>query len=51
VGAVERMGIAFQKNNPKFHAAVDRALEQARADGSLKQASLKWFGTDATRAP
>jgi cystine transport system substrate-binding protein len=51
VGAVERMGIAFRKNNPKFHAAVDRALEEARADGSLRQASLKWFGTDATRAP
>jgi cystine transport system substrate-binding protein len=51
VGAVERMGIAFQKNNPKFHAAVDQALEQLRADGSLKAASLKWFGTDATRAP
>jgi cystine transport system substrate-binding protein len=51
VGAVERMGIAFQKGNPKFHAAVDKALEQAHADGSLKAASLKWFGTDATRAP
>jgi cystine transport system substrate-binding protein len=51
VGAVERMGIAFPRNNPKFHAAVDKALAEARADGSLRQASLKWFGTDATRAP
>jgi len=51
VGAVERMGVAFQKGNPKFHAAVDKALEEARADGSLKQISVKWFGSDASRAP
>jgi cystine transport system substrate-binding protein len=51
VGDVERMGIAFRKGNPKFHAAVDKALDEARADGSLKQASVKWFGVDATRAP
>jgi L-cystine transport system substrate-binding protein len=51
VGQVERMGIAFRKGNPKFHAAIDKALDAARADGSLKQVSVKWFGTDATRAP
>ncbi len=51
VGDVERMGIAFRKGNPTFHAAVDKALDDVRADGSLKQVSLKWFGTDATRAP
>ena len=51
VGDVERMGIAFRKGNPKFHAAVDKALDEARADGSLKQVSVKWFGVDATRAP
>ena len=51
VGDVERMGIAFRKGNPKFHAAVDKALDDARAEGSLKQVSLKWFGVDATRAP
>jgi len=51
VGQVERMAIAFRKGNPKFHAAVDKALDDARADGSLKQVSLKWFGIDATRAP
>ncbi len=51
VGDVERTGIAFRKGNPKFHAAVDKALDDVRADGSLKQVSLKWFGVDATRAP
>jgi cystine transport system substrate-binding protein len=39
------------KGNPKFHAAIDKALEAIRADGSLKAASMKWFGVDATRAP
>ena len=51
VGEVARMGIAFQKGNPKFQAAVDGALQAARADGSLRAASLKWFGSDASRAP
>jgi cystine transport system substrate-binding protein len=51
VGAVERTGVAFQKGNPKLHAAIDKALEAVRADGSLKAASVKWFGVDATRAP
>jgi cystine transport system substrate-binding protein len=51
VGEVTRMGIVFRKGNPKFQAAVDKALEEVRADGSLKQVSLKWFGADATRAP
>jgi L-cystine transport system substrate-binding protein len=51
VGAVERTAVAFQKGNPKFRAAVDKALEEVRADGSLKAASMKWFGTDATHAP
>jgi len=51
VGVVERTAVAFQKNNPKFRAAIDKALEDARADGSLKAVSVKWFGVDATRAP
>ncbi|HEY1226748.1 MAG TPA: cystine ABC transporter substrate-binding protein [Ramlibacter sp.] len=49
VGEVSRMGIPFQKGNPKFKAALDKAIEDARADGSLKQISMKWFGIDASR--
>ena len=49
VGAVERMGIPFRKGNPKFKAAVDKALADLRADGSLKAMSTKWFGSDASR--
>ncbi len=49
VGAVERMGVTVQKGNPKFKAAVDKALADAGADGSLKAISVKWFGTDVSR--
>jgi cystine transport system substrate-binding protein len=51
VGSVSRMGIPFVKGNPRFKAAIDKAIVDARADGSLKQLSLKWFGVDASTAP
>jgi len=49
VGAVERMGVAFQKGNPQFKAALDKVLRDAGADGSLKVISTKWFGSDVSR--
>ena len=51
VGAVERMGIPVQKGNPQFKAALDGALAALAADGSLKAASVKWFGIDVSKAP
>jgi len=51
VGTVERMGVAMRKGNPRFLAAVDKALADARADRSLTKISMKWFGIDASRAP
>ncbi|AKU20621.1 transporter substrate-binding domain-containing protein [Massilia sp. NR 4-1] len=51
VGKVERMGIPFQKNNPQFKAAVDKALAEAAADGSLRAISQKWFDADVSKAP
>ena len=51
IGAVERMGIPFAKGNPQFKAAIDKALQEAGADGSLKAISLKWFGIDVSRPP
>lgn len=51
VGAIERTGIPFKKNNPQFKAALNKALTDAQADGSLAKASVKWFGADVTRAP
>jgi cystine transport system substrate-binding protein len=49
VGKVERMAIPFQKGNPQFKAALDKALAEASADGSLKKISVKWFGSDVSR--
>ncbi|WP_072784185.1 transporter substrate-binding domain-containing protein [Duganella sacchari] len=51
VGAVERMGIPFQKGNPQFRQALNKVLADAAADGSLKAISLKWFGADVSKAP
>jgi cystine transport system substrate-binding protein len=51
VGSVSRMGIPFVKGNPRFKAAIDKAILDAKADGSLKQLSLKWFGVDASATP
>lgn len=51
VGAVERMGIPFKKGNPGFKAALNQALADAAADGSLKAISVKWFGADVSKAP
>lgn len=49
VGQAERMAIPFKKGNPQFKAAVNKALQGAAADGSLKQVSVKWFGSDVSR--
>ena len=49
VGAIERTGIPFQKGNPQFKAALNKALAAAAADGSLKKISVKWFGADVSR--
>lgn len=49
IGEEARIGIALRKNSPKVRAAIDRALETARTDGTLRQLSLKWFGIDASR--
>ncbi|MES2901823.1 MAG: transporter substrate-binding domain-containing protein [Pseudomonadota bacterium] len=49
VGNVERMGVAMKKGNPGLKAAIDKALQDAGADGTLKAISLKWFGSDVSR--
>jgi len=51
VGPLARIGVAFGKGNPRFKAAVDKVLGDARADGSLRRLSLKWFGIDASSPP
>lgn len=45
------MGIPFHKGNPEFKAALNKALADVAADGSLKAISIKWFGADVSKAP
>jgi cystine transport system substrate-binding protein len=51
VGSGERIGVAFRKGNPQLKAAINRALAQAHADGSLTRLARKWFAQDASRPP
>ncbi len=50
-GDVDKIGIPFQKGNPKFEAALNKALDEILKDGSFKQVSFKWFGFDVSKAP
>ncbi|EJM95363.1 cystine ABC transporter substrate-binding protein [Herbaspirillum sp. YR522] len=51
VGAVDQIGIPLHKGNPKFLAALNKALADIKADGSFRQASEKWFGIDVSQPP
>lgn len=43
----EPMGIGFKKEDKELRAAVQKALDELKADGTLSQLSQKWFGFDA----
>lgn len=49
LGQQVRVGIPFRKGNPKFAKAIDSALAQLEAHGTLSRISDKWFGIDVTR--
>jgi cystine transport system substrate-binding protein len=49
VGPGVQAAIALQKGNPALKGAVDGALRQAQADGSLARLARKWFGIDVSR--
>jgi L-cystine transport system substrate-binding protein len=51
VGELERSGIPFAKGNPKFKAAIDKALADMKADGSFAKISMKWFERDVSKPP
>lgn len=40
--------ITLGKNQPRLRAAVDKALNAMRADGTLARISVKWLGSDIT---
>lgn len=45
----QESGIALRKGNPELLAAINKAIEKLRSDGTLKQLSEKWFKADVTQ--
>ncbi len=45
----QRMGIALRKGNADLLDALNKALDELRADGTLAKISQKWFKLDATK--
>ncbi|WP_295481236.1 cystine ABC transporter substrate-binding protein [uncultured Pseudomonas sp.] len=42
-------GVALRKGEPELLAAIDKALETLKADGTLARLSEKYFGADVTQ--
>jgi len=42
----EPMGIGFKKEDKELKAAIQKALDELKADGTLSKLSQKWFGFD-----
>jgi len=47
--APQNQGIALRKGNPELLAALNKAIDDLRADGTLAKISNKWFGSDVTK--
>jgi polar amino acid transport system substrate-binding protein len=43
----EPMGIGFKKEDKELKAAIQKVLDELKADGTLSKLSQKWFGFDA----
>jgi cystine transport system substrate-binding protein len=51
IGKAESNAIPFRKGNPKFKQAIDKALDEIKADGSYAKISNKWFERDVSQPP
>jgi octopine/nopaline transport system substrate-binding protein len=45
------VGIGLRKADTDLAAGLDRAITEAKADGTLKRLSLQWFGMDVSPTP
>ncbi|CAE6900239.1 MAG: cystine ABC transporter substrate-binding protein [Pseudomonadaceae bacterium] len=45
----QESAVAMRKGDPELLAAIDKAMAEMRADGSLKAISEKWFKSDVTQ--
>ncbi|UXN06603.1 transporter substrate-binding domain-containing protein [Bartonella sp. HY761] len=41
-------GVGMRKNSPQLQAMFNKAIDEAKADGTIKRLSEKWFGFDVT---
>lgn len=51
IGKPESNAIPFRKGNPKFKQALDKALDELKADGSYAKISSRWFERDVSKPP
>ena len=51
VGEIEKSGVAFVKGNPRFKAAIDKALADLQKEGSFAKLSNQWFDRDVSKPP
>ena len=47
--AKQDQGIALRKGNPDLLDALNKGLDDLHKDGTFKQISVKWFGTDVSK--
>ena len=46
IPTAEQYGIAVSKDNPELTQAVNKALEDMKSDGTMKEIETKWFGSE-----
>ncbi|MBB3195517.1 cystine ABC transporter substrate-binding protein [Roseateles terrae] len=49
IGKPESNAIPFRKGNPKFQAAIDKALDDLKKDGTYAKISTQWFERDVSQ--
>lgn len=51
IGKPETNAIPFRKGSPKFKAAIDKALDDIKKDGTYAKISTQWFERDVSVPP
>jgi L-cystine transport system substrate-binding protein len=51
IGKPESNAIPFRKGSPKFKQAIDKALDELKADGTYARISTRWFERDVSKPP
>lgn len=49
IGKPDSNAIPFRKGSPKFQQAINKALEELKADGSYAKISTRWFERDVSK--